>query len=504
MARVFISHSSKDRSFIERELIPLFSSHEIQYWYSRDDIHTGEKWEQSTRANLRACNWFLVVLSPNAVQSSWVPAEVSIALDEKPDKVIPVMYRTCNPADLGMRLHPLQFVDYRQDVERARRKLLKTLGVELLGNSKPKPPTIVKVLKYSLVILVLVALFVIIANILKWPGRDNRATLDGDESVRKDVPIASHSLTSRDSSQDRPGSKQDKRLGIASTTERKPPSGRWSTSLDEYAEALAFDPNDPNIAYAAGVRAGERCLLRSNDGLRTWKPVVSDLRGTSIVVHPLESNWLCIAGSTVHCSRDAGETWFPGNTGLDSPRIGGMCVDPSDPKTLFALSGHPVELYSSNHDKVAWSRRGDEISATGWAVDLVVAVESSQTVLYAAIREKSESYVLRSPDRGLSWSRLPSGLPSYMEAMAKGTEEGAPLLVIATLTLYRYLEEAGMWQRVSKVPLAATVQSIHDFVVQPRTGHLFVALSGYLKSKHFNTIIRSTDGGKTWENSKYF
>ena len=38
MPRVFISHSSLDREFVERELIPLVRDHGIDTWYSRDDI----------------------------------------------------------------------------------------------------------------------------------------------------------------------------------------------------------------------------------------------------------------------------------------------------------------------------------------------------------------------------------------------------------------------------------------------------------------------------------
>jgi hypothetical protein len=38
MALVFISHSSKDRDFVEGEVIPFLKSIGVDAWYSKDDI----------------------------------------------------------------------------------------------------------------------------------------------------------------------------------------------------------------------------------------------------------------------------------------------------------------------------------------------------------------------------------------------------------------------------------------------------------------------------------
>jgi hypothetical protein len=72
MPKVFISHSSHDRPFVEREVIALLKRHGIETWYSRDDIRATSDWEQSIRGALSACDWFLIVLSPESVQSEWV------------------------------------------------------------------------------------------------------------------------------------------------------------------------------------------------------------------------------------------------------------------------------------------------------------------------------------------------------------------------------------------------------------------------------------------------
>ena len=62
---VFVSHSSRDRGFVEREIIPLLQRHGVGTWYSKDDIETASEWERTIRQGLETCDWFLVVLSPH-------------------------------------------------------------------------------------------------------------------------------------------------------------------------------------------------------------------------------------------------------------------------------------------------------------------------------------------------------------------------------------------------------------------------------------------------------
>ena len=50
--KVFISHSSKDRDFVEREIISLLRSHGIETWYSKDDIQTASQWQNSIAEGL--------------------------------------------------------------------------------------------------------------------------------------------------------------------------------------------------------------------------------------------------------------------------------------------------------------------------------------------------------------------------------------------------------------------------------------------------------------------
>jgi len=72
MPRVFISHSTQDRDFVEQEIIGLLEGCGVETWYSKDSIAATEQWERSIRQGLKSCDAFLLVLSPPSAQSRWV------------------------------------------------------------------------------------------------------------------------------------------------------------------------------------------------------------------------------------------------------------------------------------------------------------------------------------------------------------------------------------------------------------------------------------------------
>ena len=63
MPKVFISHSTRDRDFVEREIIALLSTHGIETWYCKDDIRTADEWERTIFKGLESCEWFLLAMS---------------------------------------------------------------------------------------------------------------------------------------------------------------------------------------------------------------------------------------------------------------------------------------------------------------------------------------------------------------------------------------------------------------------------------------------------------
>jgi pimeloyl-ACP methyl ester carboxylesterase len=50
--RVFISHATHDRDFVESEIVSLLESHGIETWFSIDSIRGSEDWQKRIRAGL--------------------------------------------------------------------------------------------------------------------------------------------------------------------------------------------------------------------------------------------------------------------------------------------------------------------------------------------------------------------------------------------------------------------------------------------------------------------
>lgn len=124
MPRVFICHSIRDRDFVEREIIVLLRQHGLEPWYAVDDLQTAAVWDQCILQALEACDWFLIVLSSHSEASEWVRDELHWAIENRPPgRIIPVLIEDCRPWKFHLRLNRIQFVDFRKDREKSRRRL---------------------------------------------------------------------------------------------------------------------------------------------------------------------------------------------------------------------------------------------------------------------------------------------------------------------------------------------------------------------------------------------
>ena len=122
--RVFVSHSTRDRDFVEREIIGHLEKSGIKTWYSKLDIQTASEWERSILRGLESCEWFLVVMSPRSSSSDWVKDELHWAIDKRPNRIIPVLMEDCNLRDFHIRMARIQYVDFRNPSKEVRGQLM--------------------------------------------------------------------------------------------------------------------------------------------------------------------------------------------------------------------------------------------------------------------------------------------------------------------------------------------------------------------------------------------
>jgi serine/threonine protein kinase len=122
--RVFVSHSTQDREFVEKEIISLLERNGIQTWYSKVQINTSAQWERAIVQGLESCEWFLVVMSLRAAQSEWVKDELHWAIDNRPKRIIPVLIEDCEVRQFHIRMARLQYVDFRSNPTGCHNKLM--------------------------------------------------------------------------------------------------------------------------------------------------------------------------------------------------------------------------------------------------------------------------------------------------------------------------------------------------------------------------------------------
>lgn len=127
MAKLFISHATADRGFVQNELLGLLRALGFTVWFAEEDIKTSDQWERSIRRGLESSDWFLLILSPRSAASEWVKDELSWAIEERPGRVVPILVEDCNLRDFHIRLPRIQHVDWRANSKEGRNRLIKVL-----------------------------------------------------------------------------------------------------------------------------------------------------------------------------------------------------------------------------------------------------------------------------------------------------------------------------------------------------------------------------------------
>ena len=126
----FLSHSSLDPGFVA-DLVHMLRRHGIPVWYSQTNIMGAQQWHDEIGAALRRCDWFLLVLSPNAVASMWVKRELIFALQQNrfENRIVPLLYQACDFDRLSWVLSSFQVIDFQRTFEDGCRALLRLWGL---------------------------------------------------------------------------------------------------------------------------------------------------------------------------------------------------------------------------------------------------------------------------------------------------------------------------------------------------------------------------------------
>jgi len=109
---IFISYSRHDQEFVTR-LASDLDSQVTGVWFDQSTIQIGENWHDEIMEGIRDCKAFILVLSPDAMESRYVREEVNKAVElGKP--IFPILYRPAQWTDeIGSLVKEVQTLDLR-------------------------------------------------------------------------------------------------------------------------------------------------------------------------------------------------------------------------------------------------------------------------------------------------------------------------------------------------------------------------------------------------------
>ena len=132
MGTAFVSHSSRDKYFVDL-LIQLLNYHHIQTWYDSHDIEPGTKYLEKIEDGLQKADFFIAVVSQNSLNSKWIVREISSFLASKPEaKIIPVLIEKVDIDEVFKGLEDYQAIMFYENMLNGFCQLLNVFGKEFL------------------------------------------------------------------------------------------------------------------------------------------------------------------------------------------------------------------------------------------------------------------------------------------------------------------------------------------------------------------------------------
>lgn len=124
---------------------------------------------------------------------------------------------------------------------------------------------------------------------------------------------------------------------------------------------LGTSESNPAVVYI-GTTMG---VYKSSDAGETWDLLLTGMYA-GIAVHPEDSQTVYLGEverGKIHKSTDGGSTWIDLEADIAYPGVSTLAIDPSDPQTIYAGTGHGPQmppqgagLYKSSDDGATWQR----------------------------------------------------------------------------------------------------------------------------------------------------
>jgi photosystem II stability/assembly factor-like uncharacterized protein len=225
---------------------------------------------------------------------------------------------------------------------------------------------------------------------------------------------------------------------------------------------------------------------RSTDGGKTWR-VTTGWEVTEVLKVKVDpSNPACVFAATAYgvmYTSDRGETWVERTNGLKRKFISDVCIDRSHPSRVLIAT--ELGIFRSENNGSIWEAVGQK------HVDIrTITQHPTRPDVFLAGTE--DDGVLLSPDRGLTWKKMNTGLEHNTVYAIAFDREDPDIIFVGTHGggVYRSTDGGATWERPGS---GITAPDVHALVTLRSPGG--TVLAGTLNGG----LFVSTDRGMTWQ-----
>jgi photosystem II stability/assembly factor-like uncharacterized protein len=280
----------------------------------------------------------------------------------------------------------------------------------------------------------------------------------------------------------------------------------WRSMLDG-VWSIAVDPNRAGTVWAVG----EHVLRVTRDGGMTWRsPGIAPVDGfPAITLDPRSPRTLYLSTpqNGVYRSVDGGRTWRPFGANARpgrGPRLTELlAIDPRTPATLYAGDGSGVV---ATMDGGATWRRADAGVVASHVTRIVPAAGNPTTIYTGGWIERGGVWrgatLSRSDDRGHTWKALQNGGTGAVAwqtntgSLAVDPRDHRHVLVGRRGEIIGSRDGGATWTSLLRRAPDDVVGAIAFVPGDPRQVYAVV----YTAATDRSVVIRSMDGGRTWQN----
>jgi sulfatase modifying factor 1 len=140
MPTVFISHVTEEDGQFAHRLADDLRRLGVQVWIAPESIRPGEGWVKAIERGLAESSHMVVVLTPAALESTWVEKETEVAIARERRGLMQIIPLDVEPCEVPPLLSSYQMVYFRRDYGAGLSQLTDILGVRVPTPEPVRPP----------------------------------------------------------------------------------------------------------------------------------------------------------------------------------------------------------------------------------------------------------------------------------------------------------------------------------------------------------------------------